>query len=191
MTNNPSDDLSDISISGDDLVLVLEKCADNDLDTVVGCIKVINYNVPDPLELCLHQAYLDTWVLEFMSYGGYTPTGGIIDVYQGDVACKRTWMGAIDLSFTGSACQCPETGCACMKYETTFTVIGDPIMLDSNHVPDQVCEDPSVWPFNCWECDVPCGDLKKHVDLEYNMDWEGCPCPDQSFKVILAQKSCS
>lgn len=182
------------SLDGDDVLVPLECCLPC-LDTVPGEIIVCDANIDYPLPLCLDNAELSDWYIDFCVIGGYTPTDGIVTIYQKDlVGCNQLKMTFTEIDCPACCCDMP-ANCEPKCYKATFTVfclcpaaVDCAIQLASNHLPDSI-DSPCGWEI-CL-CDVdPDKELGKRVCLDFDMDWEGCNGPDQSFAVILAHKNC-
>jgi len=159
-----------------------------DFDTVAGKMEISNVVMPNPLvdllPLCLDQGWLDQWSLTVGTLGGYSPLSGCIKVYQekeGDPNCVP--IGYIEVVYSPVYASADPAYHGWDFYDITFKLYdGDhPIVLDSNHVPDNIGSDFSLndggWP-----------DLDKFVDFKLCTTWEGCRLPEQQFVVILAHK---
>jgi len=160
--------------------LVPEQCEKKDIDVEAGWIGVAHCEIPDILPLCVDQAELDTWYMIFATCGGYEPVGGTAQLIPIELPAEDH----CDLD-----CCC----CGVEYYIATFELAEDCICLDANHLPTNPEVDESIgdcFDSNCWITTDPDKTLQKEVDLVMWQDWEGCEQPDQSFKVILAHKSC-
>lgn len=163
---------------GIDDVSVPEVGFDSGIDVEAGWIEVVDYNVPtsgDILPLVIDQAEVDPWSITVHVWGGYTPEDGKILVFQN----KECLQGVIDIEWT----QLLGAYGGPMRYKASF-VVEKSIFLDSNHYPEIL---PTGFPAMVLDC-PPVEDLDKFVSFVICTDWEGCPKPDQAFKVILAHK---
>ena len=159
-------------------VLVPECGVECGIDVESGWIQIVDYTVPgsgDILPLVITQDVVDSWSITVHVMGGYTPEDGKIFVFQN----KNCLQGVIDIEWTQllSAYGQP------LRYKANFVIDKD-IYLDSNHYPDLL---PPGIPAMVLDC-PPVDDLNKFVTFVISTDWEGCPDPDQAFKVILAHK---
>ncbi len=141
------------------------------LSTQQGTIDIVYSSIPDVLPLCIDNDYLAQWYVDILSFGGYQPWGGYIEVWQ-----KGEFKGKIHItwSWTGKG-DC----CAYDYYRATFST-DEKICLESNQYPD-------VAP---WMIDYPDGQLTipgKCVDFYIVTDWTGCvpgDQPSQDFTII-------
>jgi len=174
MGNNLSDD-SEMDLLEISDVPVAEEFSELGVDTESGTVD-IDFDVAT-LPLCLTDENVnDYFNLTALSYGGYEPTGGLITVTQ-DKADWWGYQGFIDIDWKKTG----RTPCGIIEWTATLDVVGV-ISLDSNHLPEVTggaLEDG-------WR---PSDPLDKEVDIKVSTNWEGCPWPDQKFKIILAQKS--
>ncbi|GAG84990.1 unnamed protein product, partial [marine sediment metagenome] len=69
LDNDNTEPIFSISLVDENDVLVPEKCQDLDIDTETGFIKVLDYNVPRTLPLCLKDENIAGWSITFFSYG--------------------------------------------------------------------------------------------------------------------------
>ena len=175
-------------------------CEAKDIDTERGSIKVCEAKIDDILPLCVTDDTVSGWYVIYASCGGYFPMGGVAQLIQKD-GCHGNINLIVDPTFDSSTYE-PPCGCGGLEccdcgsvefYKIIFDVVDDCISLDANHLPAKPevdesgcvgCED-----FNCWIPDPDCT-LQKEVTLKMWEDWMGCECPDQSFEVMLAHKSC-
>jgi len=171
-------DILDEIQSGTDDVLVLECGIDFGIDVEAGWIEIVDYNVPtsgEELPLVIDQLEVDEWSITVHVWGGYTPEDGKIFVFQN----KECLQGIIDIEWT----QLLGYYGGPMRYEASF-VVDSNIYLDSNHYPEILPTGFPAWVLDC----PPVENLDKFVTFVICTDWEGCPKPDQAFKVILAHK---
>jgi hypothetical protein len=175
----PEEKISEASVSdfissevaagmGQDDVSVAESCDWMCLDVDPGCICVYDGYFPDTLPVCITNDWLeDKWVT-LCVYGGYEPQCGMITLSQ----CKTGKSGVIFIEWTEE----DPTGCPCGAELWTATFwVEEPIVLDSNHVPD-VCIP------GCEVVDGP-ADLDKWVCACICTQWCGCCEPEQQFCV--------
>jgi hypothetical protein len=159
-----------------DLVIESESGCWGGLDTEVGTIDIVHYNIPEVLPLCIDSAYLQEWYVDVLVFGGYNPweAGGYIDVwqkdeYKGTINIIWTWMGKGDC-------------CAYDYWKATFYV-DEKICLESNQYPD-------VAP---WNINYPDGQRTipgKCVNFYIMTYWTGCEPgiePSQDFTIIYSQ----
>jgi hypothetical protein len=120
-----------------------------------------NWNIPDPLPLCIDNDTLLGWGLTVFVYGGYEPYGGYIELSQ-----KGEYKGTIYMQWTWD-----QKGpcCAYDYWKATFYVYED-ICLDSDQYPDEYADDGYI--------------PGKKVWFNWCTDWTGCPEPDQRFTII-------
>lgn len=150
-------------------------------DVAPGWIKV-DYNIPYELPITLTEDYIDeNFDITVWSYGGYTPDDLGINymvVYQP----KTRKGGLIDITWSDPT---PLNPCCAVEYSASFDIHeADYILLESNHLPDVINEDPD-YTFVLEEVE-PTPNLCKWVDIAVFSSWEGCPRPNQKFKLILA-----
>jgi hypothetical protein len=193
-SENSEDFFTEEAILGSSDVPVPEKGCFEGFDTVAGKMELFNVIMPDPavdlLPLCLDQTWLDQWSLTVGTLGGYSPVSGCIKVYQektGDPNCIP--VGYIEVIYsTGYHDDTDPAYHGWVFYDVTFKLPdgpdgapGHPIVLDSNHIPDNIGSDFCVW-------DGGHPNLDKFVDFCIKTIWEGCRLPEQQFMVILAHK---
>jgi hypothetical protein len=150
-------------------------------DVAPGWVK-FDYNIPYELPICLTEDYVDqNFELKMWSYGGYAPDElgvNYMVIYQP----KSGKGGIIDITWNEDGTVDP---CYTTQYSASFDIIsGNDILLDSNHLPYVINEDPD-YTFKVEEVE-PTPDLGKWVDIAIFSSWEGCPEPNQKFKLILA-----
>ncbi len=144
------------------------------LCTEQGYIEIVNYNIPQVLDLCIDDNYLAEWYVDILVYGGYNPWGGYIDVWQkgqhqGTIRIVWSWLGKGDC-------------CAYDYWRATFYA-EEPICLESNQYPD-------VAP---WELNHPADQMTipgKCVNFEIMTYWTGCVPgeePSQDFTIVPTQ----
>jgi hypothetical protein len=177
------------------------KCEKTGIDTDAGYIKVCEAYFDDTLPLCVKDETISDWFIIYAVCGGYEPTGGTAQLKQKDGCHGNLVLTATHLPDYMPPCGDPCAGLACCCcgvefYEIRFEVEGDDtcICLDANHLPSnpEVDENPCLDcdNFNCWITTDPATTLQKEVKVVMWQDWTGCESPDQSFEVMLAQKSC-
>jgi len=174
------DEFSDEAISGLCDVSVPECGSFGPYDTETGTMEIVGMTLPtDPLPLCIDNDYLMPFEIIVRTTGGYVPDGGWICVYQG-FGDKEEFKGKI-LIRSDLGTPVAEV-CGATDYVLTFYVC-DPIILESNHIPDSPLGDFCVW--------SDYDDLQKEVYLCVHSIWEGCFLDEQEFMVILAHKAMS
>jgi hypothetical protein len=175
LSNDYEMDLYEINLLEISDVPVAEKFSELGVDTESGTVDIV-LNV-ETLPLCLTDNNVNDYItLTAESYGGYEPTGGLMTVKQ-DKADWWGYQGLIDVDWKKTGC----TPCGIIEWTATLDVVGV-ISLDSNHLPVVTGGDLE----DGWR---PSDPLDKMVDICVSTNWEGCPWPDQKFKIILAQKS--
>lgn len=153
-------------------------------DVAAGWVN-IDYNVPYEFPISITEDYIDlNFDITVSSYGGYTPdTLGInyMVLYQ-----PKTGKGGIlDITWDEGVQSLPYST---MEYSASFDIMGEePIVLESNHLPDIINGDPD---FTFLLEAEPTPDLGKWVHVGVFSSWEGCPDPNQKFKLILAHYHC-
>jgi hypothetical protein len=154
-------------------------------DVAPGWVKV-DYNIPYELPICLTEDYIDQYFdLSVISYGGYTPDDLGIN-YLVAYQPKTGKGGLIDITWSEGTLMNPSST---MEYSASFDIVGaDSILLDSNHLPNVINEDPN-YTFFVEEVE-PTPNLCKWVDIGVFSSWKGCPDQNQKFKLILAHYHC-
>jgi len=177
------------------------------IDVEAGYIKVCEVNIDDMLPLCVTDDTVIDWYVIYASCGGYEALGGTAQLIQKDGCHGNLLLNAEHLIDYVPPCGDPCIGLDCWccdveYYKITFDVDVQPdtgleeICLDANHLPvnpsiDELCPDCGPGEdFNCFITTDPAKTLLKEVTITMWEDWEGCKCPDQSFEVMLAHKSC-
>jgi len=141
------------------------------LCTEQGTIDIVGSSIPDALPLCIDSAYLQEWYVDILSYGGYQPWGGYIDVWQ-----KGEFKGKINVVWTWTG----KGDCCAYDYWRATFYVDDKICLESNQYPD-------VAP---WILGHPEGQQTipgKCVDFYIMTYWTGCvpgDQPSQDFTII-------
>ena len=138
-------------------------------NTEKGWIMWDGYYFPDELPLCITNDTIANWYIYALSYGGYEPYGGYMNVYQ-----KYEYKGTIYFEWADAGkgnFDC----CTYNWYLATFYVT-DNFCLDSNQYPDA----SGLTGY------IP----DKEVCFSFETWWTGCGHESQHFTVIHSQ-SCS
>lgn len=153
-------------------------------DVAAGWVN-IDYNIPYEFPICITEEYVDlNFDITVWSYGGYTPD--ILGINYMVLYQPKTGKGGIlDITWDDGVQKFP---CSAMEYSASFDIIGgEPIVLESNHLPDIINDDPD---FTFLLEAEPTPDLCKWVHVGVFSSWEGCPDANQKFKLILAHYHC-
>jgi hypothetical protein len=132
----------------------------------------VDYNIPDPMDLCLTAEDLASWT-GTMKISGYEAVNGTIEVWQ-----KGELLGIVKVEWTFDH----QVPCYHDVYTATFTMEEEYIAIYSNQWP--VGADP-IDP-NC----NPCRDTipDKEVILKPVNLYKGCDCTNQMFLKIMAHE---
>jgi len=186
------------------LLPIADKCVKRNIDTLdEGWIYLYANTIPDSVPLYLDD--VSTWSVDFVSYGGYEMTGGIVDIYQNKYTDLSRYVGSVDMTPTptpvlgSDLATIPGIGIVgavdpdaqFVLWTISFALSSGPLQFNSNYLPElfapSACtllsgDDCGV----CWPCDpCPDDDFDKEVKMKFYFDWEGCPQPDQDFQIIL------
>ncbi len=130
----------------------------------------VDYNIPDPMDLCLTADDLAEWS-GTMYISGYDPVDGTIEVWQ-----KGELLGIVNVEWTFVE----QVPCYYDVYTATFTMDEDYIAIYSNQWPDgAIPYDP-----DCTCCTIP----GKEVILKPVNLYKGCDCENQMFLKIMAHE---
>jgi hypothetical protein len=159
-----------------------EYAFDYNHDVKAGSME-IQYNIPYEFPICITEDFVDmNFGITVWSYGGYHPddfAGSYMTLYQP----KSKKGGLIDITWDdGVAAE--GRPCSTMMYTAFFDIVGGgPIILESNHLPSVITDNAD---YSYLLEPEPTPDLGKWVDVSVFSSWEGCPDPNQKFKLILA-----
>ncbi|MFX1497779.1 MAG: hypothetical protein ACFFBH_09650 [Promethearchaeota archaeon] len=155
---------NDLYLSGYNLNVSVAQKGCGCMDTEKGEIKIVDYNLPDVLPLCISQDDLLGYSVTVAVTGGYEPVDGSITLCQ-----KGEYKGTINVVWTNAD---PDV-LNCVEYWTATFTVDDKIILESNQWPDgafPLIDNPTI--------------PGKEVCLYYETLWVGCSEEQQQFKLI-------
>jgi hypothetical protein len=146
-----------------DFVMESESGRWGPFDTEQGWILWDGYYLPSELPLCINNDTIANWYIMVLSYGGYEPYGGSINVTQ-----KYRYKGTIyiDWTYAGKG----EYECCAYDWWTATFYVAANFCLDSNQYP--MCSGLDGF--------IP----DKEVYFYYDTYWTGCGHESQHFTMI-------
>jgi hypothetical protein len=135
----------------------------------------VDYNIPDPMDLCLTADDLAEWT-GTMNITGYEPVDGTIEVWQ-----KGELLVVVNVEWTHDA----HGKCYWDTYTATFTMAEDYVAIYSNQWPNGAIQFGTIGPdaLDMAE-EIP----EKEVILKPVNTYKGCDEPNQMFLKIMAHK---
>ncbi len=146
-----------------DFVVESESGCWGPFNTERGWIYWDGYYIPSELPLCINNVTMDNWYVKVLSYGGYDPIGGFINVYQKDEFKGIIYIQWADAGKGDFVC------CTYNWWEATF------------YVRENFCLDSNQYPAGYYD-----GQYIPDKEVYFGIDtlWTGCGHESQDFTII-------
>ncbi|MFW9794510.1 MAG: hypothetical protein ACFFEE_09415 [Candidatus Thorarchaeota archaeon] len=160
---NPAETAQQQSLGMLDFVMESERSCLGPYNTERGWIRWDGNNLPSELPLCITNNTIADWFYLVLSYGGYDPFGGYIEVWQKDVYKGKIWIEWTDAGKGDYLC------CTYNWWNASF------------YVKQNFCLDSNQYPMGYYDGRyIP----DKEVCFTAFTQWTGCGHPSQDFTII-------